>query len=159
MGPRRALFFVSCNSMTFSPKANKVGGIECVCKMAENATEVKWFLIWDWMWFSLDRVGFVCKMMCWGQVVPTWRSSGGEVVGWSKCDKLAWGLWRGMTRRDKNHHNNHYHEWASPWHWLMTTRTIKIDYWIGGRNKMNGFWCDVKMMWLRKGERQSCKNA
>ena len=24
-------------------------------------------------------------------MVPTWRSSGGEVVGWNKCDKLAWG--------------------------------------------------------------------
>ena len=51
----------------------------------------------------LSRLDLFAKW-CRGQVVPTWRSSGGEVVGWSKCDKLAWGEggcgegWLGETK-------------------------------------------------------------
>ena len=94
----------------------------------------------------LSRLDLFAKW-CRGQVVPTWRSSGGEVVGWSKCDKLAWGLWRGMGRRDENHHNNHYHEYhhdISSW----PPELSKLIIGLGAETKwmdsdVMSKWCDL----------------
>ena len=97
----------------------------------------------------LSRLDLFAKW-CRGQVVPTWRSSGGEVVGWSKCDKLAWGggrLWRGMARKEENHHNNHYHEYhhdISSW----PPELSKLIIGLGAETKwmdsdVMSKWCDL----------------